>query len=404
MSATHPRRARRILSAILIGALLVLLMLWLAGVFSTDLVAPGTLPPGTRPWNGPVHVVDRREIPLREGFEGAVRSVRTTLLSPRVGGPVLTLVPRPGDRIEAGSVYGTLEKSRLEATLAVAEAGADAAERSRSTARSRLTLVTQARASATAALDLARKEHARTTELAGTGAATAADLDTAVARLRQAETADLEALTAIELAERGIAEAEGLLALRQREAEKARLDLTFADLRSGVAGIVVRRLVEPGTQAIPGQPVLEVYDPGDLRLEVAVREGLAPRLLRDRDYQVRIPALDRTFDARIVEVAPFAEEGSRSVIVRFALPADPGLFPGMSGAIDLIVTSRDSLVVPQAALIRIGQLVFVDVVEGGALQRRFVRIGRLVDGGVEVIDGLQVGEAVALVGEEARDG
>jgi multidrug resistance efflux pump len=40
----------------------------------------------------------------------------------------------------------------------------------------------------------------------------------------------------------------------------------------------VDRLAEPGTPAVPGRPLLRIYDPTVLRVEVPVRESLAVRL------------------------------------------------------------------------------------------------------------------------------
>ena len=54
------------------------------------------------------------------------------------------------------------------------------------------------------------------------------------------------------------------------------------------------------------------------------------------------------------------------------------------------------LVVPQAAVRRVGQLSFVDVAASGAktLSRRVVQLGRPMGADVEVLAGLQEGERV----------
>jgi hypothetical protein len=106
--------------------------------------------------------------------------------------------------------------------------------------------------------------------------------------------------------------------------------------------------------------------------------------------------------ARIVEVVPSAEEGSRSVRVRFELPDLVGLLPGMSGSVQLAVGRRRAVVLPGRALVRIGQLVFADVIEKDGVIRRLVRTGlRLPDGAVEIQDGVRPGETVRLGEAEA---
>jgi len=54
------------------------------------------------------------------------------------------------------------------------------------------------------------------------------------------------------------------------------------------------------------------------------------------------------------------------------------------------------LTIPESALIRAGQLTMVEVVRQGAIERRTVQLGRLIDGEYEVLSGLTPGEIVVL--------
>jgi multidrug efflux pump subunit AcrA (membrane-fusion protein) len=390
--------------AVVIVAVLVVLMLWLGGVFRSGQIEPGRVAAPTVPAAGPKAVVERVSVPLVESFEGAVLSARTTFLSARVAAPILALAPRVGDSVEKDASYGELETSQLAAQLAVAEAALDAARRSLDAAETRQKLAREGRTAATAELELARAEHERVIQLVQTGSATASERDISLARLRKAETADVEAVTAIELGERGVAEAQAQVVVREKELELARTNLGYARLVSNVSGRVVRRVLEPGSMATPGQPILEIYDPKDLRLEVPVRESLVPRLARDRDYRVSLPSLGVEQAARIVEIVPSAEAGSRTVRVRFALPELERLFPGMSGSVALEVGRREVLVMPRAAVMRAGQLAFVHVVDGQQASRRWVRLGLPLDADrIEILDGLEAGAEVKLREQASSD-
>lgn len=391
------RRIGRLLWIAGVVAVLAALMLWLGGVFRSGRIDPGRVPPEGGPTGGRTVPVQELVIPLKETFEGTITSLRTTLLAARVGAPVVTLEPRVGDLVEAGRPYGSLETSTLEAEVAITEAAREAAVRSLEAARTRLDLARERRKGTQAELELSRAEHERIKALIRTGAATVSERDVQVARLRKAETAHAEAVTGIELAQRRVTEAESKVDLRERELQLARTNLGYAELKSSVDGRVVRRILEPGSFARPGQPILEIYDSDDLRLEVPVRESLVPELERDRDYTVRLPALDRQMAARIVEVVPSAETGSRTIRVRFALPETGGLYPGMSGSVELEVGRREVLVVPLEAVRRTGQLTFVRVERAAGSGRRWVRLGDRLQGGlVEVLDGLEPGDAVVM--------
>jgi RND family efflux transporter MFP subunit len=180
----------------------------------------------------------------------------------------------------------------------------------------------------------------------------------------------------------------------QRE---SRTGFSFAEIRSPVSGRVVDRLAEPGDTAVPGRPLLRIYDPTVLRVEVPVRESLAVRLTVGAPLKVRIPSLDEEVQGVIDEIVPFAEPGARTLMIKARLPYDARLFAGMFARAAVPAGERVWLTVPESSVERVGQLEFVTVVGEDGAERRMVTTGpRLEDGLVEVLSGLAAGERVAL--------
>ena len=70
----------------------------------------------------------------------------------------------------------------------------------------------------------------------------------------------------------------------------------------------------------------------------------------------------------------------------------------MFGRLLIPLDEQQVLVIPRAAVRRVGQLDIVDVAEpaGETLHRRAVQLGRAYGEDVEVLAGLRVGEQVAL--------
>ena len=61
------------------------------------------------------------------------------------------------------------------------------------------------------------------------------------------------------------------------------------------------------------------------------------------------------------------------------------------------VTERRHLCLPTAAIQRMGQLEFVEVVKGDTVERRMIQTGlKGMEGHVEVLSGLRVGDQVVL--------
>jgi RND family efflux transporter MFP subunit len=334
---------------------------WLSGGCE-DRVAPGQLEAEGAAAQGRAVPVEETNEPAVEWSSGQLASARHTAVSSRVLARIEEVRVRAGSRVAEGDLLVVLEAGDLAARVAGAE---------------------QAVRSAQARLALARSEFTRAEELLREGVGTRQRLDQAAAELRAAE-----------------AGASGL----GESLTEARTTRSFTEIRAPVSGRVVDRLAEPGDVAVPGAPLLRIYDPSVLRIEAPVRESLAVGLRVGQRLRLDVPALgDAALEGEIDELVPFAEPGARSVLVKVRLPGgDERLFAGMFARVAVPAGERRRLLVPAAAVERIGQLEFVDVLgEGGARERRVVTTGEPATGGrVEILSGLRAGERV-LVGKEA---
>ena len=101
---------------------------------------------------------------------------------------------------------------------------------------------------------------------------------------------------------------------------------------------------------------------------------------------------------------PEADAESRTFAVKVTGPCPPGVYAGMFGRLTIPLDAMEVLVVPADAVRRVGQLDIVDVAAEGTLSRRAVRLGRRIEGRVEVLSGLREGERVAVPATAAPAG
>ncbi len=350
------KRSLRRLTEALLGLLIVAAAVaWLSGGFG-ERIAPGRVlgAETARPEGAVEATVKRVSRPAVEWASGALASARRTIVAARILARIEEVKVRAGDRVARGDVLIVLESRDLEARVAQAREALRAAE---------------------ARLALARTEKERFEKLFRRGVASRQRLDQAVAALNGAEA--------------------DVMRLRERLGE-ARTALSYTVIRSPVSGRIVDRLAEPGETAAPGQPLLRIYDPTVLRIEAPVRESLAVKLRVGNVLRVQVPALDVLVDGTIDEIVPFAEPGARTLLVKVRLPSDERLFAGMFARLAVPAGVRTRLLVPTAAIARIGQLEFATVVApDGQLERRLVTTGAYRENGrVEVLSGLAAGERV----------
>ena len=191
-------------------------------------------------------------------------------------------------------------------------------------------------------------------------------------------------------------------AFAARDAARAQLSQAgqqtdYTVIRAPFAGIVSARHVEPGESVAPGQPLMEIYAPGALRIEVQVPQSDAVAIRTANSAEV-VLADGRRIDAASVTVYPAADPSTHSVGVRVALPDGKDLpQPGATAKVVFPIISGDGghlLRIPARALAQRGEVSGVYVLADNRLALRQVRLGQRIGDQIEVIAGLKVGDKV----------
>jgi RND family efflux transporter MFP subunit len=170
-------------------------------------------------------------------------------------------------------------------------------------------------------------------------------------------------------------------------------------------GVVARKLVDEGDLAMPGKPLLELEGRAGLRLVADVPSLLAAQLQPNAKLAVRMDAPTPPIGGTVAEISPAADPASRTVRVKVDLPETAGLRSGQFGRLGVPVGEAAFLFVPPQALIRRGQLEIVFVAADGKAQMHLVRTGKQTEQGIEILAGLESGEAVVVEGAGTlRDG
>lgn len=103
---------------------------------------------------------------------------------------------------------------------------------------------------------------------------------------------------------------------------------------------------------------------------------------------------------RVNVVSSAVDPATRTLHVRVVLPnADLRIKPAMFGAIRLVRSTTQGILLPAAAVIREGSDAYVFVAQGnGRFERRAVKLGRSVDGNLEIASGVNPGDMVVSQG------
>jgi len=386
MDNKKPRKGVRVLFFLCGTAVLVSLMLYMAGVFVPDKIGPGEIPAEKRKWTPKATATAVLE-PVTDFFEvpGTVRPRQETRIESRVQGRILEVLVRPGDLVNAGDRLVVLDNRELQVRL-------DRAKQAVLSARARRDQAAQGVNSAEAGFKRAEAAYNRMKTYLKSEAATRQQMEEAEAAFHQARAGVKRAREVLKEGNAGVRQAE-------KGVDEARIVQAYTEIRSDADGQVVERLAEPGDMAFPGKPLLLLQTRGVLRLEAMVPESFIQRITLGETLEVLIKAVKQSLSGSVSEIVPSADPGTRSFLVKVDLPETKGLYPGMFGRLLVPVGEISMVWIPEDALERVGQLKMVRVKSKEEWHRIYVTTGRFFDSRVEVLSGLNGGEMVALGGD-----
>ncbi len=186
----------------------------------------------------------------------------------------------------------------------------------------------------------------------------------------------------------------------------AELNLRDSAVRAPIEGVIQTRTVETGQYVQAGYVMATLLRPEPLLLKFPVEPLEAPRLKPGMVAEFTLRETTRTFTAKLTLVAAAADPATHMVGV--TAQVDPGehqywLRPGSFADVSVNVgATRDSIVVPRAAVRATDHGYVGYVVDGDVAHERVVTLGMSSkDGSVEVRTGLKPGEKIVIRGAEA---
>ena len=300
------------------------------------------------------HVVPAADASAGRAWEGVIEAVRQATLSAQTHGRVAEVRYDVDDRVAAGDLLVRLSAIEQQAAVDSARAQLHAAE----------AVVAEADATWRRHRELSQRHHV------------------SMAQLDQSRMMRDSAIAARDAARARLAESDQQIA--------------YTTIRAPYAGIVGSRDVEPGESVVTNQPLVTVFSPDALRIELSIPQSDAERLLAQPLAHITF-ADARSVEATDVTVFPSADPGTHAVRVRVQLPQlDPAPRPGTTAKVAFPALAGAAYpYVPVSALVRRGEINAVYVLVDGRLSLRQLRLGQRTGEDVQVISGLRPGETIA---------
>jgi membrane fusion protein (multidrug efflux system) len=309
-----------------------------------------------------------RVMAVELSLPGSVQAVSQATVRSKLSAEVKRVLVREGDRVKVGQIVAEFDTAQLRAQLA---------ER-------------------TAALESARAQLAQTE------------------RTRQANAALVKqnfiSQNAFDTADSAFQAQAATAAASRAQLEQTQLLMNDAVVRAPIAGIVARRMVQPGEKVGFDAPLMQIVDLAQLEVVAMTPVSDVPQVAVGMAATVQIEGMQgRDFTGKVERINPSAEPGTRSINIYVALANEDSLLKtGMFARVLLRTTvGRELPTLPLSALRLEGSQPYVWVISDGKLGRRTIGVGRRDERAqlVEVTDGLTPGDQVlATKFDNLKDG
>jgi multidrug efflux system membrane fusion protein len=365
----------------------------------------------------------------KRSFPGKVRASKRVDLAFQVNGPLIELPVEEGQRVKEGDLLARIDPRDFEVNLRNAEGrleNAKASLKAMQQARPEdIRRLTAAVNKAEAALKLGKAEYDRIMRIkaADPGAVSQGMVDRALEKKERAEAELRNAQEELRIGKVG-ARAEDVAAKRAEikslaaDVDAAKLQLSYTYLRAPYSGVISKRYVDNFQEIRAKDPIVSLDDISHVEILVDVPEAIIAKVRGAGKVNAVAEfssAPGNQYPLTLKEYSTRADPKTQTyrVVLQMPQPADLNVLPGMT--VNVISTSSPGeggsgqIVIPADA-------VFAD--EAGTphvwvvdkktmkVQRRKVTTGNLRGTeSIQVTDGLQAGETIAVAGvNQLREG
>jgi RND family efflux transporter MFP subunit len=288
---------------------------------------------------------------------GQVEAIQSANISTRVMGYITKIFVNIGDHVKQGQLLFTVNSTDILAKRAQTEA-----------------MIAQADAT----LQNAQKDYDRFTALYDLQSASAKELDN-VALQYQAAKANAEAARQIR--------------------NEVNAQLSYANVTAPFSGIVTQKMLDAGSMATPGMPVVTIEQSGSLQVSASVGETQIAAIKQGDEARMNIKSISKTINGKITQISQSSQSSGGQYIIKISIPdkEKQHIYAGMyvhinipvKGFVQTGTAGENKILVPVESIINKDQLTgLYTISNNNTALLRWVRLGGIVGNKIEVLSGL----------------
>lgn len=198
--------------------------------------------------------------------------------------------------------------------------------------------------------------------------------------------------------------------LRQLElnAEDARRQLEYTEIRSPIDGTIAKRLINLGELIGNNQHLFDLVTFDSIVAYISVPAKYIPQLRAEQPARISTTVFpDRQFEGYVKRISPVVEPRTGNVKVTIGLRNNKVLLPGIYVEVDIVLTTKpDALLISKRSLVPDGEQFFVYRLKEGRRVERLAVVPLLADKfNLEPANGFAEGDQIVVAGQTGlKDG
>ena len=196
--------------------------------------------------------------------------------------------------------------------------------------------------------------------------------------------------------------------LDNRLTEKIRLTGKVDEIKAKINDLVLKapfdgtiglRNFSVGAFVKPGDVITTIYDFNTLKVEASVPEAYVGRIKIKDIVQIKVNSSDIIHSGEVYVIDPYVDEKTRTFRIISKIENKKELKPGMMAKKILNFDSKESVLVPESAIIPTDNQTFIYVIsDENIIKKVQVFTGKRLDGKVEIKKGLKLSDKIIFEG------
>lgn len=301
-----------------------------------------------------------------EGFylSGEVTAKQTANISTRMMGYVTKIYVKPGDKVASGQLLVSISSDDILAKRAQIQA-----------------MITEAEAAA----KNAQRDYERFKTLRNQNSVSDKELEN-VALQNTSMNARVQ--------------------MARQQMNEVNAMLSYTNIRAPFSGVVTQKIVDEGSMANPGMPILTIEQNGELQVTASIPENYIQYVKVGDVAKMELKSLGITIDGKVSELSPsaFRTGGQYSMKLAIETKDKENIRPGMY--VNILIPNKTGENITSKIMLDKNSIVYRDQLTGvyviddqSQANLRWIRLGKTIGNQVEVLSGLNQNDKIVSKAE-----